>query len=202
MLTAAFLAIIAAASCAFAAAESYPADEIEAAFLYRFAGFVSWPPQALNPATFTIAVLDDTAVAADLDRMLSHGELKSRRVQIRNITSIGAVGDAQILYIRAGEASMLKSRLAALARHHVLVVTSEPGGLADGSTINFLLLERHVRFEISLVAARRAGLSISADLLSVATHIEGHPVGSEAPCGILPVPLRPAPLCLPHLAAR
>ena len=164
----------AASSPAAAATPSYPEDAIEAAFLYRFADFVSWPKAALARPAFTIAVLDDESVAADLQRILPRGALKGMRVRIRRITGIAQLGDAQILYIGHGHADILARQPALLAGRPVLIVTSEPGGLEDGSTINFLLVDRHVRFEISLPAARRAGLSISAELLSVAARIERH----------------------------
>jgi hypothetical protein len=193
-------AVLAGVSPAFAATQSYPEDEIEAAFVYRFADFVAWPRHALGHSVFTIAVLDDEPMASNLERMLPAGELKGRRVQIRRITSMDQLGDAQILFIGEGDASILKRRLARLAGRHILVVTSQPGGLRDGSTINFLLIHRHVRFEISLAAARRAGLNISADLLSVATHIEGRPTGLEVPCDPSP-PLFGPSACSSRLAA-
>ena len=52
------------------------------------------------------------------------------------------------------------------------MVTDNPDGLDAGSTLNFLLVERRVRFEVSLVAADRAKLEISADPLSVAARVE------------------------------
>jgi len=181
-LTAALAGLFAAASSARAAGAAYSRDAIEAAFIYRFAGFVSWPQAALDPSVFTIAVLDDDAVARDLAGMLARAQLQGRRVRVVRIQSLDRLGNAQILYIGAGEASILERRLAGIARRPVLIVTSQPGGLGDGAMINFLLVHRHVRFEISLAAARRAGLGISAELLSVATRIEGDPVGSDAPC--------------------
>lgn len=181
---------------------SYSADEVEAAFLYRFASFVSWPRGALAPAVFTVAVLDDDALASDLERMLPHDQVQGRRVQVRRITSIDQLGDAQILYIGESDERMLRRWLAQLAGRPLLTVTSQPGGLQDGSTINFLLVDRHVRFEISIPAARRSGLTISADLLSVATRVEGRPLGSEPPCGILPAAFGAGPSCAPWLAAR
>jgi hypothetical protein len=192
--------VLAAVSSASAAGAGYPEDEIEAAFIYRFADFVAWPRHALGHSTFTIAVLNDEPVASDLERMRPAGKLTGRRFRIRRITRMDQLGDAQILFIGAGDASMLKRRLARLAGRHVLVVTSQPGGLRDGSTINFLLIHRHVRFEISLVAAQRAGLNISADLLSVATHIEGRPTGFEAPCDTSPPLFDPGIACSSRLA--
>jgi len=193
-----------AALCGFAsgtraATPTYPQDEIEAAFLYRFAGFVTWPAASLEKPVFTIAVLDDDAVAGDLERMLSQRQLKGRRARVRRIGSLDQLGDAQILFIGPQDPGILRRRLQRLAGRPVLVVTSQPDGLADGSTINFVLIRQHVRFEISLAAARRAGLAISADLLSVATHIEG-PVGSDAACP--DPPQVPAASTCPRLASR
>jgi hypothetical protein len=186
---------------ALAAAPGYPADEIEAAFIYHFASFVSWPADALAPRQFTVAVLDDDAMAGDLERMLAHNQLQHRPARVRRITGIDQLGDAQILYIGASSESRLKHWLALIAGRPVLVVTSQPGGLDDGSTINFLVTDR-VRFEISLAAARRARLNISAELLSVATRVRGGPIGSAVPCGLaLPRPRSPTS-CSPRLASE
>jgi hypothetical protein len=54
-----------------------------------------------------------------------------------------------------------------------LLVTAEEGGLGDGSVINFLTVDSNVRFEVSLAAAERWGLKISADLLGVAVRVQG-----------------------------
>lgn len=205
------LAIVAAAialhgACALhgraaAAGRTYALDQIEAAFLYRFAGFVSWPPAALQAPAFTIAVLDDDAVASDLARILPNKELQGRPAQVRRIGSIAQLGDAQILYVGESDAHTLKRWLAAVAGRPVLLVTSQSGALDDGSDINFLIINDHVRFEVSPGAARRSGLTLSADLLSVAAHIEGGPIGSQSPCQTRPRAFR-ALACAPRLAAR
>lgn len=184
-----------------AAAPSYSADEIEAAFVYRFAGFVSWPAGTAATSEFTVAVLDDDAVASDLEQMLARNRLQGRPARVRRITAISQLGDARILFIGDSEASRLKRSLATIADRPVLIVTNQPGGLDDGSTINFLVTDR-VRFEISLAAARRARLSISAELLSVATHVEGGPIGSAVPCGIGLPRARSRIPCSPRLAAE
>lgn len=189
-------------SLAIAAAPSYSQDEVEAAFLYRFAGFVKWPPGALAPSVFTVAVLDDDAVAGDLERMLTHKELMGRPARVRRIFDIEDLRDAQILYIGDSDESSLKRWLARIAGRPVLVVTGQPGALDDGSTINFLVIDHHVRFEISLVTARRSGLTISADLLSVATHVKGGPIGSKSPCEIATPRLQRRISCAPRLASE
>lgn len=200
--TAALVGLGALRGSGLAAEPGYARDQIEAAFLYRFAGFVTWPQGALDSRSFTIDVLGDDAVASDLEAMLLHKQLQGRPSRVRRIRSIAELGNAQILYIGESDARILKRWLAEIAGRPVLVVTSQQGGLDDGSVINFLVVDRHVRFEVSLAAARRSGLAISAGLLSVATHIEGGPVGLEPPCTTQPLTLGELHSCRPRLARR
>lgn len=68
----------------------------------------------------------------------------------------------------------------------MLVVTDEEGGIDAGSTINFLTLDRRVRFEVSLTAASRARLKISSQLLTVAVRVFGGTRQSRDARGMAP----------------
>ena len=72
--------------------------------------------------------------------------------------------------------------IASIASRPVLIVTDEERGLDDGGIINFIEADRRVRFEVSLTAASRAGLTISSELLSVAARVQRNPLRSEAQC--------------------
>ncbi len=94
-----------------------------------------------------------------------------------------------MLYIGSAQIDRVRSVIAALTARPVLVVTDAERGLAAGSVLNFVMLEHRVRFEVSLAAADRSRLRISAELLGVATRVEpphhqsgiektlNHPVG-------------------------
>lgn len=53
----------------------------------------------------------------------------------------------------------------------VLIVTESEDGLAQGSVINFVIVDRRVRFEVALAPASARSLSIAAGLLSVAINV-------------------------------
>ena len=57
----------------------------------------------------------------------------------------------------------------------ILIVTDDERGSMRGGVINFIEVERNVRFEISLIAADRARLKIDSALLSVAARVERRP---------------------------
>jgi hypothetical protein len=152
---------------------AYSDEAVKAAFLYRFTGFVDWPPQTLQPGHFTIAVLGSRPVATELARLLVKYPVKDLPARVRVVDDASEALDAQVLYVGSGFHGDLRDVAGSLARRPVLLVTDHPGALDDGSAVNFLIVDRRVRFEISLAAAHRAGLKVSSELLAVAAHVRG-----------------------------
>lgn len=157
--------------------DSFSEDAVKAAYLYRFAGYVEWPNQPLD-APFVIDVLGSPAIARELQRLLPHHSIKNRAVQVREIHSVRELGNAQIVYVAAGHAQALRT-LTPAPGLSILLVSDEEGGLSAGSELNFLTINRNVRFEVSLTAADRWGLKISSELLGVAIRVLGSGRQSE-----------------------
>jgi hypothetical protein len=155
------------------AAETYPEDAVKAAYLFRFAGYVSWPDELPRDTPFTIAVLGSPGVAQELRKLLPGHLIDNRPVQVREITGERDLGRPQILYAATGRAEELRRMFPSTGLQSTLLVTDEQGGLDAGSALNFLTVDRRVRFEVSLTAADRSGLKISAELLGVAVRVHG-----------------------------
>jgi len=155
-------------------AQSVSEDSVKAAFVYRFTDYVDWPAPALQRAVFTIAVLDDPQLTRELERICAGHQVKGHPIRVKPIHRQKEASDAQIVFLGAGDADAHRRFIAALGAHPILIVTDEDHGLDAGSTINFMLVDHRLRFEISLTAAGRSGLKISSELLSVAARVEGH----------------------------
>jgi hypothetical protein len=164
-----------------AVAQSVPEDSVKAAFLYRFTDYVEWPAPALQSTQFTIAVLDDPGVAANLERILTGHPVKGRTARVKLIHHAKEATDAQIVFVGSGDGEAHQRLIAGLSGRAMLIVTDENRGLEEGGTVNFLLIDHKLRFEISLTAAARSGLKISSELLSVAARVEGR-LHSNADC--------------------
>jgi hypothetical protein len=176
------LAAVWAMSPAARAAESYSEDAVKAAFLYRFTGYVDWPAQAAADPQFIIAVLDADGVAAELGRLLQNRQIQNRPAQVRSIKNIRELDGAHMLYIGGSHRDDLRRLISSVAGRPVLVVTNADGGLDAGSSVNFLLIDQRVRFEISLDAAQGSGLRVASELLAVAIRVRGRRVYTEAGC--------------------
>jgi hypothetical protein len=171
LLAGAVASLLALASAGWALTE-YSQDAVKAAFLLRFAEYVEWPPEALATRKFTIAVLGADGVVKNLRRLQPGYPIKNLPVQIRRIRSIQELGDAQLLYLGPGRGNALRAAVAKVAARPVLLVTDMERNLDAGGTVNFVLVDRRVRFEVSLPAAARSGLQISSNLLSVAVRVQ------------------------------
>jgi hypothetical protein len=175
---------------------AYPEEAVKAVFLYRFAGYVSWPASTENTAQFTIAVLGAANVAEQLNGFLPGHPIHSRPARVMAIQGLGQLGDAQMLYIGPGVPGKLSGLIEALKNRPILIVTDKPGALEEGSTVNFLIEEQHVRFEISTAAAKRSGLQIGSGLLAVAEHIKTGDLRGRSICRLFGESNAPCPMQL------
>jgi hypothetical protein len=147
---------------------------IKAAFLYKFAGFVEWPPATFQgPADpLMIGVLGNDAVASDLEQMVAGRGLDGRRLVARRLRDGESLAGLHVLMLGATRETRLRE-LARSVPGPVLLVTEQDGGLSTGSVLNFETDEGKVRFSASITSAEARGLRLSARLLAVAQHVEG-----------------------------
>lgn len=152
--------------------ERYSAASVEAVYLYRFGGYVEWPPQALSGPRFTIAVLGDDEVAEALSRVLKDHSVARLPASVHRARNVHDLADAQMIYVGEGYRGDLRELISELGHRPVLVVTDEADALEAGSMVNFVIADGRVRFEVSLPSAARAGLKISSQLLAVAVRVQ------------------------------
>jgi hypothetical protein len=172
--------VLSAGACAPVIAADYSEEVVKAAYLFRLAGYVDWPGGA-DKEDFVIAVLGSPAMARQLGGLARTHLINNHPVRVREAASVRDLADSDILYVGAGRAGSLRSWRPAASRS-TLIVTDEEGGLRDGGMLNFLTIDRRVRFEVSLTAAGQAHLKISSELLALAVRVFGVPRQSRGLC--------------------
>ena len=143
---------------------------VKAALLYRLTNYVEWPPTAFpSPeAPFIIGIAGAELLAAELTEFAAERRILNRPLTVqRRARSAEAMKNAQLVFVGRDEAAQL-SNIIRSAPPSALIVTEFEDGLRYGSVINFLVVDGQVRFEVSLEAAQRRNLRLSARLLSVA----------------------------------
>lgn len=147
--------------------------QVEAAFLYHFAKYVTWPPRAFATpdAPILIGVLGDDPFGDELTQAVAREKpVQGRSFRVLRSRSAADLVQCHLLFISASEAGRFAQHFAALqrARSAALTVGESSEFLDAGGAIRFVVENKKVRFEINVRAAEAAGLVISSKLLSLA----------------------------------
>jgi hypothetical protein len=197
----AVLGVLCLADQAVAQEVAYQEEEVKAAFLYHFATFVQWPEARRSDEVFAIAILGADGVASELEAFLSGRSIQGRPMEVRRLRTVAELQDEPVVFVGADQNFRLPELTCKVAARPMLVVTEASGALEEGSMINFRLVDRRVRFEISLAAAERAGLEFSSRLLSAAMSVDTTSAVSPRArmvyaSGLSSIPQSPAPRSL------
>jgi hypothetical protein len=144
--------------------------QVKAAFLFNFAKFVGWPPQAFKSPDepMGICVFGPNPFGSTLEEMVRGKLLGKRGFVVYRVSEPQRARTCHILFLNEPEGNRSRSLLDQLAGASILTVGEAEGFLANGGVVNFKLDDARVRIEISTEAADRAQLHISSKLLSLA----------------------------------
>ena len=150
-----------------------PTDyDVKAVYLYNFGRFVEWPASVTAKSdSFTVCVLGQDPFGPVLDATLAGETIAGKRVAAKRISTPQESGNCQILFLSSAEEARLNKIIEALNKQAVLTVSDMPQFSQHGGMIQFVLEGKRVRFEVNLAAVQHAGLTLSSELLKVATTV-------------------------------
>jgi hypothetical protein len=155
--------------------------EVKAAFLFRFAQFVDWPPEAFKAAgePFTYCTIGEDPFQGALERTLNGKTIGQRALRVEHLNGAGKIGECQVLFVGgSGDKKHIEETLASTGNLPILTVGEADRFAEDGGAIGFCTEDNKIRFKVNLVAAGKAGLKISAKLLALAKTVLGVPKGT------------------------
>jgi hypothetical protein len=147
--------------------------QAKAAFIYNFCKYIDWPADRFasnsSPIVITVLCHHSTQDAFETIRGKSAG---GRMLEVRLVKKAEEIGSTHILYI-CGSDRVHCGHIPELYRTQGILTINdrEPSATCDGAIISFLTLDKRLRFQINLRAARQAGLKISSQLLKLATNV-------------------------------
>jgi hypothetical protein len=155
-------------------AQAFNEYQVKAAFLYTFAKFVEWPPQAFSTpsAEITICVLGEDPFGTYLDDLVRNKTVGDRPLAVYRLANLPAENECKILFIAASERRRIPALLASAAALGLLTVGDTAEFAAQGGVIGLRLEGERIRLSVNLSAAEKAKLRISSRVLSLATIIK------------------------------
>jgi len=154
--------------------ESVEEYRLKAAFLYNFANFTTWPKDAFvserSPLVF--AVLGQDPFGKHLENTLKDKHLNGRPLELVHFKQLDDLGACHLLFVSRSELKKIDELHERLEGKPVFTVSDIDRYAHEGGVARLGIEDQRPVMEINTAAAKRAGLSISSQLLKLARVIE------------------------------
>ncbi len=146
--------------------------DIKVAYIYNFVRYTSWPQSDEKSELFHICVHKDSDLRQSLQKLESK-TVKGRAVKIIVVdSSTQSLPSCGVLVLSELEKEELNKVVAYATSHKMLTISDTQGYAELGVMINMGLQENKVTFEINLDKVKNSGLTISSQLLKLATIVQ------------------------------
>ena len=147
--------------------------ELQAAYLYNFALFTTWPAEGRadeeGALQFCVATQEPQAAAI---AGLQTRKVRQRSIQVRQLESADQGAECDVLFIGAKGMEQLPELLAAIRDSDTLTVTDLRDGVAwREAAIGMAVENGRLAFDVNLLNVRRARLTLSSKLLKLARSV-------------------------------
>jgi len=143
---------------------------LKLAFIYNFAQFTQWPPEAFRDpaAPLTVCVVGQDPFAGEMEQTLHGRRAAGHPVEIKRLKLEDDPKGCHMIFVRANEKRAAGKILSAVRGSNTLTVGESRGFAELGGVINLVLDDNKLRFEVNLNAATQSRLRISSKVLALA----------------------------------
>ncbi|NOS92911.1 MAG: YfiR family protein [Cyclobacteriaceae bacterium] len=136
-------------------------------YVYSFAKFVQWPEEN-RVGDFEIAVLGDSPILPELDKLAQKKKIGDRTIRIVRLTSVKEFKKSHILFLPAAQSGALSDFVQKIGDQSTLIVTEQAGLGTKGSDINFLVKDGKLVFELNQNSLSKHKLKAANELTRLA----------------------------------
>lgn len=143
---------------------------LKAGFLVNFSQFTTWPHQAFTSprSPFVVGIIGPDPFGSTLDAVVDGVDVGGHRIEIRRLLTGDEVRHCHVLFVGPMNGRELKRMIDLVGSAPVLTVGEGPAFLDAGGMVAFRVENNRVRFDVNVIAARRAGLTLSSEMLQFA----------------------------------
>lgn len=155
-----------------AAADAPSEASVKAAFLPRFARYVTWPPtdRPGQGAPVVLCIIGRDPFGPLLEQAARSQGVDGHAVVVRRVANAAVARGCHLAFVGGSPQQPTGQMLAALGGRPILTITDARSGAPRG-IIHFALVAGRVRFFIDEAAAAKRGLTISSRLLGLAVAV-------------------------------
>jgi hypothetical protein len=177
---AALLIVVALFAAEIDAQPKPPEYQVKAAFLFKFATYIRWPPRTGTEAAspFVICVVGKDPFGKALDIVVRDQNVQGRPIQVHRVAAYEEARRCDLLFVSASERSNVQQIFDALRGSPVLTVGDMDHFAERGGMVNLVITDdNQIRFDINKESVERAGLRAPSQLLRLARIVQSQTGG-------------------------
>lgn len=148
-------------------AEEY---HLKASFIYNFTKFFEW--ESYDDSTFTIGIVGISDLHKPLTKIAKAKTVNGKKIIIRQFENEKDIKFCNIIFVSNNLNVSIEEILKKASAKGTLIVCEKPGAGALGSCINFVIVNKKLKFEINTKAMEAAGFKASSQLLKLAIIVD------------------------------
>ena len=133
--------------------------------MLSFLRYSEWPVVASGDQSLTVGVLGRPALVLTFRKVLEGKMVETRPVKVLQLPAESAPNCCQIVFLATEKPGDLKPALALARSMHALTIGAADQFLELGGTIQLLIVDGRMSFEVNREALERSGITISSKLL-------------------------------------
>jgi hypothetical protein len=137
---------------------------LQAAYLYNFAKYITWPDEHDH---FVIGIYLDADIIDDLETLLIAKRIRGKAIEIRKVTTTEELLLCNIVYLSGENSKSIELVTASLEGKNILLVT-EDDLVRKGAMVSFVVEDDKLKFKVKKTQLDKAGLVASEGLLKLA----------------------------------
>jgi YfiR/HmsC-like len=145
---------------------------VQASYIYNIAKLVEWKDAADKNGPFVISVLGSSNLYQELVKKYAEKSIGKQPIEVRKLPKTADIETCHILFVGISELPLLPAIHKQLEKRNTLLITEYPDALDDGSVVNFVRVDRTLKYEISVVNARKHKLEVGSTLVQLAYKAE------------------------------
>lgn len=138
----------------------------KALYIYNFAKNIDWPT-SYNTQNFVIGVYGNSQIITELYKISKKKKVNNKTILVKKINSIDHISNLNILYIPINKSLLINKIVNKTKNKPILIITESHNFANKGSSINFILIEGNLKFEINKSIIRKHNLKVNNTLLKL-----------------------------------
>jgi hypothetical protein len=148
------------------AQSSIPAAQ--SVFIYNFTRLIEWPAD-YKSGDFIIGVIGSAEVFNELKNYTASKMVGVQPIKVVRFNTAADISKCHIIFVSYGKTKELPEMLAKLGGGSTLLVSENRAAIDKGASVNFVILEDKLKFELKVSNATSVGLKIHSNLENMAS---------------------------------